>query len=775
MRPFATIVCWLGLISTAWGAVVQDVVPLQARPFELKDVRLLEGPFKHAQDLQQRWLLELEPDRLLAWFRKEAGLEPKAPVYGGWESRGVAGHCLGHCLSGCALMYQSTGDERFRQRVDYIVSELAACQEANGDGYVAAIPEGKRVFAEVARGEIRSAGFDLNGSWVPFYTLHKLFAGLIDAYRLCDNEQALTVNKRLADWLEETLSGLDHDQMQKILACEHGGMNEVLADLYADTGDDRYLTLSRRFHHESVLDPLTQQVDRLNGLHANTQIPKLVGLARRYELTGDENDRKAAAFFWDRVVNHHSYCTGGHCINEHFGPPDTLNDRLGVNTTETCNVYNMLKLTRHLFMWEADARVADFYERALYNHILSSHHPDDGRVIYNLTLEMGGYKRYQTKFDSFTCCVGTGMENHAKYGANIYFHTDDKLYVNLFIASELNWRAKGLTLRQETRFPDEPSTTLTMNCRKPVKLALFIRCPYWLERDLSVVVNGTPVTVAFMPSSYAVVSGTWKDGDRIDIRLPMGLRLESMPDNPNRVAVLYGPIVLAGDLGPVDNPGATRPDFVPVLLTEGRPVDEWMEPVPDRPCVFRTQDVGRPHDVTMRPFFRTHERRYSIFWDLFTDAQWHAKQTEYQAELERRRQMELATVDFFQPGEMQPERDHNLKGERTETGEAMGRRWRHAVEGGWFSFTTKVLPDEPMQLVCTFWGDDAGGRVFDILIDGQKLVTQTLENNKPGAFYDETYAIPVSLTQGKSQVTVRFQAHLGRMAGGLYGARMMKK
>ena len=775
MRPFATIVCWLGLTATALGAGVQDVVPLQARPFELKDVRLLEGPFKHAQDLQQQWLLELEPDRLLAWFRKEAGLEPKAPVYGGWESRGVAGHCLGHYLTGCALMVQSTGDDRFRRRVDYIVDELAACQEANGNGYVAAIPEGKRVFAEVARGEIRSAGFDLNGSWVPFYTLHKLFAGLIDAYRLCGNEQALAVNKKLADWLDKTLSGLDHDQMQRILACEHGGMNEVLADLYADTGDERYLKLSRRFHHEFVLDPLTQQVDRLNGLHANTQIPKLVGLARRYELTGDENDRKAATFFWDRVVNHHSYCTGGHCINEHFGPPDTLNDRLGVNTTETCNVYNMLKLTRHLFMWEADAQVADFYERALYNHILSSHHPGDGRVIYNLTLEMGGYKRYQTKFDSFTCCVGTGMENHAKYGANIYFHTDEKLYVNLFTASELNWQAQGLKLRQETRFPDEPSTTLTIACKEPVELALCIRHPYWIKEGFGITVNGRPVSAASTPSSYAVVRRTWKDGDRIDVKLPMSLRLESMPDNPNRVAVLYGPIVLAGDLGLVDNPAATHPDFVPVLLTEGRPVDEWMEPVSEQPCVFRTQDVGRPHDVTMKPFFRTHERRYSIFWDLFTEAQWRARQAEYQAERERRRQMELATVDFFQPGEMQPERDHNLQGQRTEAGDAMGRKWRHAVDGGWFSFAMKVLPDEPMQLVCTFWGDDAGGRTFDILIDGKKLVTQMLEHNKPGTFYDETYPIPAALTQGKSRVTVRFQAHPGRTAGGLFGARMMKK
>ena len=622
MKSSAIVLSWLSLVSIAYGAVVQEVVPLRARPFELKDVHLLDGPFKHAQDLQQEWLLDLEPDRFLAWFRKEAGLEPKAPVYGGWEDRGIAGHSLGHYLSGCALMYQATGDERFRQRVTYIVDELSACQQANGNGYVAAIPEGKRIFAEIARGQIRSAGFDLNGGWVPFYTMHKLYAGLVDAYRLCDNELALEVNKRQADWLERTLNGLGHDQMQRILACEHGGMNEALVDLYADTGDERYLKLSRRFHHEYVLDPLTQQIDRLNGLHANTQIPKLIGLARRYELTGDKDDRTAAAFFWDRVVHHHSYCTGGHCLNEHFGPPDQLNDRLGINTTETCNVYNMLKLSRHLFMWEADADVADFYERALYNQILSSHHPDDGRVVYNLTLQMGEYKRYQTKFDSFTCCVGSGMENHAKYGADIYFHNDDRLYVNLFIASELDWQAEGLKVRQETRFPDEPVTTLTMNCAAPTELALCIRHPYWLKGALPVTVNGRPVSVTSKPSSYAVIERIWKAGDRVEVKLPMTLRTESMPDNPRRVAVLYGPIVLAGDLGPVDDPAATQPDYVPVFITEGRPVDGWLAPVSGQACVFHTQDVGHPRDVTMKPFFRTHDRRYSVYWDIFTQQQW---------------------------------------------------------------------------------------------------------------------------------------------------------
>lgn len=759
--------------ATACHAAVQEVVTLQAEPFALRNVRLLNGPFKHAQDLQEEWLLALEPDRLLAWFRKEAGLKPKAPVYGGWEDRGVAGHCLGHYLSGCSLMFQSTGDLRFKERVNYMVQELALCQQANGNGYVAAIPGGKQVFEQVTRGDIRSAGFDLNGSWVPLYTLHKLFAGLVDAYRLCSNTPALEVNRRLADWLEKVLRELDHAQMQQILACEHGGMNEALADLYADTGDERYLALSRRFHHEQVLDPLTRQQDRLNGLHANTQVPKLIGLARRYELTGDLKDRTAATFFWERVVDHHSYVTGGHCINEHFGPADTLNDRLGVNTTETCNVYNMLKLTRHLFQWDAQARVADFYERALYNQILCSHHPVDGRVIYNLTLAMGGHKHYQTQFDSFSCCVGTGMENHAKYGADIYYHQGDRLYVNLFIASQVQWREKDLTLRQDTQFPDEPATAFTVSCTQPVTMALCIRHPYWIEQGLGIRVNGRPISVTSTPSSYAVVERTWQDGDHVQVDLPMHLRLEAMPDNPRRVAVLYGPIVLAGDLGPEEDPRATQPDYVPVMITEGRSVDEWVTPVPGRPCVFRTQSAGQPRELELKPFFRIHERRYSVYWDLFTGDQWRAKQAEYQAALEQQRQLDAATTDFFQPGEMQPERDHDLQGERTEAGEAMGRKWRHAVDGGWFSFTMKVLPDQPMTLVCTYWGSD-GGRTFDIVVDGQKVATQVLSHQHPNAFFDERYALPKDATQGKTEVTVTLKAHPGQTAGGLFAARMIK-
>lgn len=764
------------LFPGAGAAKQEPPVPAPlANAFELSDVRLLDGPFKHAQDLDAAYLLKLEPDRFLAWFRKEAGLTPRAAVYGGWESQGVAGHCLGHYLSACSLMYQSTSDPRFRARVDYIINDLAECQRANGNGYLAAIPKGKEIFAQVARGEISSKGFDLNGGWVPWYTMHKLMAGLRDSYLLCKNNLALAVWRALADWTIDTTRNLTDEQWQRMLACEHGGMNETLADLYAITRQPKYLDLSEKFYHHAVLDALAAQRDELNGKHANTQIPKLIGLARLYELTGDPADRAAARFFWDRVVFHHSYVTGGHCIGEHFGPPDTLNDRLGPTTTETCNVYNMLKLTRHVFEWTTDPAAADFYERALYNHILSSQHPTDGRVIYNLSLEMGGTKEYQTQFDSFTCCVGTGMENHAKYASDIYYHDKTGLYVNLFIPSELDWKEQKLKLRQETRFPDEETTRFTVACAKPVRFTLHLRHPYWATSGVSVTVNGDPIVTTSTPSSWIEIKRKWSNGDRVELNLPMTLRLESMPDNPNRVAVLYGPIVLAGDLGNVDDPAAKNPDFVPVLLTGGRPPSDWLKPVENQPCVFRTENTGKPHDVTLHPFFRVHDRRYTVYWDIFTPAQWEAKEAAYKTELAVRRELEARTIDVMAIGEMQPERDHNLQGDKTSAGDAMGRKWRHATDGGWFSFEMKVLPDQTNHLAVTYWGSDGGGnREFDILVDGEKIATQTLERNNPDKFFDLVYSIPETLTRGKTKVTVKFQAHPNKWAGGVFGARVLK-
>ncbi len=745
-------------------------IALQEEPFELEEVRLLDGPFKQAMERDAAYLLKLEPDRLLAGFRADAGLKPKAERYGGWESQGVAGHCLGHYLSACSKMYRANGDARFRERVHYIVRELEACQQANGNGYVAAIPEGKRIFDEVSRGQITSKGFDLNGGWVPWYTMHKVLAGLRDAYVCCEDETARAVWIRLSDWALRTTDTLSAEQIQTMLRCEQGGMKEVACDLYGVTGDARYLELANRFTHKAVLDPLARREDCLNGLHANTQIPKMIGCAREYELTGDPYFQTAAAFFWETVTRNHSYATGGHSDGEHFGPPRQLSKRLSPNTTETCNVYNMLKLTKHLFTWQPAAEYADFYERALFNHILGSQDPETGRVTYYMSLLSGTSKQYQGQFDTFSCCVGTGMENHAQYGEAIYFHDAQKLYVNLFIASELHWKDKGIVLRQETSFPEEAKTRLVVNCANPVEFTLCVRRPYWAVSGFSASINGVKQDVPAAPSSFATVQRTWRDGDAVEIALPMGLRLEPMPDDPNRSALMYGPLVLAGGMGKGEEPAAQ----VPALVTENRDCAAWLKPVPEQALAFVTAGVGRPNDVPLIPFYQMHHQRHIVYWDLFSEAQWEQKQAEYRAEQERVRALEARTIDFVQPGEMQPERDHAFDGVNSRNGVHLNRKWRDAADGGSFSFTMKVLPDQPASLLCTYWGSDNGPRTFDLLVDGSKIATQNLNNNKPDAFFEVEYPLPESLTKGKEKLRVTFQAHPGNMAGGCFGIRVVK-
>jgi DUF1680 family protein len=652
------------------------------------------------------------------------------------------------------------------------VNELAACQEAGGDGYVAAIPRGRELYAEVAAGDIRSAGFDLNGCWVPNYTLHKLFAGLRDAYRLGGNPRALEVERKLADWFDHTHANLTDAQMQKIMVAEHGGLNETFADLYADTGEERYLALSRRFHHQAILDPLARGEDILPGKHANTQIPKLNGLATRYELTGDPADRAAADFFWDRVVNHHSYVTGGHCDHEHFGPPDQLNDRLSDDTTETCNVYNMLKLTRHVFGWRPDSAVADFHERALLNHIRASQHPD-GRVIYNLTLRPGGTKHYQLKFDWFTCCMGTGMETHVRYTDGIYFHDADGLWVNLFIASELNWEARGVRMQQETQWPESDRTVLTFTCEQPQEFTLRLRRPHWANDGVFASVNGQPVRDAAVEDGYLLIRREWHTGDRVDFSFPMSLRTESMPDNPHRIAIFHGPTLLAADLGPVNDPDADEPFYVPVLLTGDRAVTDCLMPVSRTAQIFHTVNVGRPREVRLVPFHSLHDRRYTVYFDEYTESDWARHEAEIRAEQERLAALEARTVDQLRIGEMQPERDHNLRGEETSSGEAFGRKWRHAVNGGWFAFDLKVRPEGAHELLVTYWGGDTGNRIFDILVDGEKVATQRLRQNAPDRFFDQRYPIPEALTTGRDRIHVRFQAHPEAWAGGVFGVRLL--
>lgn len=750
-----------------------EVVAFRALPFNISDVKLLDGPFLHATELEAKILLGYEPDRLLSKFYTEAGLKPKADHYMGWENESLAGHSLGHYLSACSMMYQTTGDKRFLDRVNYIISELKILQDADGKGYIGAIPKGKMIFEnEIAKGDIRSQGFDLNGIWSPVYTQHKMMAGLRDAYRLCNNPTALELEKWFADWLGGIVSQLNDEQMQKFLYCEHGGINETLADLYADTKNEKYLGLSKIFYHKAILDPLKGEEDILPGKHCNTNIPKLIALSRIYELTGDTSDRKAAEFFWKTVISHHSYVTGGNGNDEYFGPEDKLRNRLGEGTAETCNVYNMLKLSEHLFEWDAPAQVADFYERALFNHILSSQNPVSGKVTYNLSLDMGGFKDFQDPF-SFTCCVGSGMESHSKYSKNIYYRNDNELFVFQFIASELTWKEKGVTLIQKTSFPEEQGSSFDFKCEKPVDFALQIRYPSWAKNGIEIKVNGSYFKVASGPGSFVAVERNWKTGDKVEVRIPFSLRLESMPDDSNRVAILYGPLVLAGDLGPVKDSVSRDAMYVPVMMTDKRDPVTWIKPVEGKPNTFVTGNTGRPRDVELKPFYKTYERRYSIYWDLFNEHEWEARKVEYSAGLERNKKLKEAEIDFVQPGEMQPERNHNFKGEKSSVYSYKERACRDS-RGGWFSFDLKTLSGSPVALVVDYWGGFPGAKTFDILVNDKIIATENISNKKDGQFISVQYDIPVEILKNRSKSTVKFQAKTGNMAGPVFGVRTIR-
>ena len=748
----------------------------RVKSFDLSDVAVLGGPFKHAMDLNKEYLLQLEPDRFLARFREYAGLEIKAAQYDGWETMTLSGHSLGHYLSACSMLYASLKDERFKERVDYIVNELTLCQDAHGNGYVSGIPNAKEVFQEeVAKGDIRSKGFDLNGLWAPLYTIHKLLAGLRDALHLVGNPGAKDVAVKLADWLYSCLYHLDDDQMETLMICEYGGINEVLADLYADTGDIKYLNLAQRFWHKPVLGPLSEKKDSLPGIHANTQIPKLIGVAREYELTNDVKLRDTAAFFWEQVVEHHSYVIGGNSFEEYFGEPDQLSERIGPHTTETCNTYNMLKLTNHIFEWSASVQAADFYERAMLNHILSSQHPEEGGVTYCLSLDMGGFKDYNRKFNDFTCCVGTGMENHSSYGKGIYFHGQDELYVNQFIPSSLNWKEKGVNIIQDTSFPEDDSITLNISCENDTPFSMHIRYPYWAKKGVELSINGNSQWVDAKPGSFIEIDRLWQEGDVVEVKLPMSLHTEKMPDNPKRLAIMYGPLVLAGELGPLNDPTAAENLYTPVMIPNEKELTEWLQPIPGKRNSFVTVDAGHPRDVELYPFYRMHDKMYSVYWDVFTEAEWEKLHEEYLLARENLKILEKSTIDYVQPGEMQPERDHNFDGENTRVGSLQNRKCRTAYDG-WFSFDLRVNQLDEMLLVISYANDmQRRESEYDIYVEGKRLNEAKDGFTETTRIHNVTYHLPKEIYQGKDKVTVKFQAHKQGRVRRVFGLRMVNE
>ena len=595
------------------NAAGREKILWQALPFPIKQVRLLPGPCQQAQEANRRYLHTLPVDRLAHTFRLTAGIPSSAQPLGGWEKPDVElrGHFAGgHYLSGVALVYASTGDEELKKKGDSLVAALAQCQQEMKNGYLSAFPI-----------ELFDRLRDRVKVWAPFYTIHKIMAGHLDMYTLAGNEQALQTVEKMAGWVDGWTTPLSYEHMQRVLGTEFGGMAEVLCNLYAVTGKRRYLEVARRFEHTQFFDPLAAHRDELKGLHVNTQIPKVIGAARRYELTGEIRCRDIAQYFWDEVTSQRCYSTGGTSNGEHWeSDPGKLAHELGPDTTEDCCAYNMMKLTRHLFGWSPSAHYMDYYERVLWNHRLGTIHPDDGTTMYYLPLGSGYWKIFGRPFDAFWCCTGTGAEEFARLTDTIYFHDSSSIYVNLYLASEVEWPEKNLRLRQETQFPEQQGTRLTVLTEKPVDIAIHLRVPYWVEGG-AVKINGRQLPVFASRSSYLTLRGPWKNGDVIELSLPMGLHRHPMPDDESLQAVMYGPLVLAGrfDAIPAEmrfgeyGPRGT-PYRVPEITGKIDDVSSWVEQAEESPLQFRAVHQDQPIDLV--PLNQILQHKYAVYWKV---------------------------------------------------------------------------------------------------------------------------------------------------------------
>ncbi len=574
-------------------------IGVSAYPFPLGTVRLQASPFQDNMNRTLAYFRFVDPDRLLHMFRRNVGLPSSAQPCGGWESpeTELRGHSTGHLMSGLAQAYANTGDPTYKSKGDYLVSSLAACQSASPNagyhsGYLSAYPE--NFLDRLESGQ---------QVWAPYYTLHKIMAGLLDQYALAGNGQALTVLTNMASWVTWRTGRLSTDQMQAALDTEFGGMPEVLTNLYLITGNRDHLTTAQRFDHARILTPLAANQDRLAGFHANTQIPKIIGAIREYQATGATRYRDIATNFWRIVTAHHSYVIGGNSNGEYFQTPDAIASQLSDTTCEVCNTYNMLKLTRQLFFTDPTrAELMDYYELALLNQILGEQDPTSahGFVTYYTPLRAGGIKTYANDYNDFTCDHGTGMESQTKFADSIYFYAGETLYVNLFIASVLTWPGRSITVKQDTTFPSSQATRLTITGSGHI--ALKIRVPAWTS-GATIKVNGVRQTVPATPGTYATLDRTWASGDVIDVNLPATLTFPRANDNSGVGAVKYGPVVLAGQYGTTDLGGV-----LPTLRTDTLVRDTA------NPLHFTATASTGP--VSLLPFHQTHHTRYTVYWKI---------------------------------------------------------------------------------------------------------------------------------------------------------------
>lgn len=780
------------LAMTVTVAHAQD--KLYANEFPLGDVTLLDGPLKRARDLNITTLLKYDTDRLLAPYLKEAGLTPKAKSFPNWD--GLDGHVGGHYLSALAIN-AATGSEECRTRMEYMISELQRCADANqknhpewGKGYVGGVPGSDRLWSTFKKGDFAA----FYGAWVPFYNIHKMYAGLRDAWLYCGNEQAKQLFLGFCDWAIDLTAGLSDEQMERMLDIEHGGMNEVLADAYAMTGDKKYLTVAKRFSHRRLLTPLSQRQDCLDNMHANTQVPKVIGFDRIAELSGEEYFHDASTFFWDIVTGERSLAFGGNSRREHFPSKEACRDFVrDIDGPETCNTNNMLKLTEDLHRRNPNAAYADYYELATFNHILSSQHPEHGGYVYFTSARPRHYRNYSAPNEAMWCCVGTGMENHGKYGQFIYTHVGKALYVNLFVASELNWREKCIRLRQETGFPYSETSRITITEGKG-QFPLLVRYPGWVKPgELKVTVNGKAVDLISGPASYVTIDRSWKKGDVVEVRFPMHNSVKYLPNLPQYIALMHGPIMLAMKTGTEDLAHLIADDsrFGQLAVGKKLPVNEapilinnhveeianQLQPIAGKPLHFTLSTrMENPIRNELQPFFEIHDSRYMMYWLALSEQNYKGYLEQMAKEEQAQQALEARTIDKVQPGEQQPESDHFMETDESQKGNTNDVFWRDASNGHYFSYLMQTAGRTDLSLRLKYWGvGEWKSHEFDIFVDD--VLVKSVNNTgkyRISEFKYEVYELPAKVLQGKKQVRVKFVAKPGKQIGEIYGVRLIK-
>lgn len=766
----------------------------QVELFKLKDVELTNSPFKDAMLVDLKYIMELDPDRLLYPFLREAGLETNAKSYENWENTGLDGHTGGHYLTALAQMYASAKSKEAYDRLTYMLEELRKVQEVNGNGYIGGVPGGKEIWNQIAHGDIDADGFSLNNKWVPLYNIHKAYAGLRDAYQIAQIELAKEMLIDFSDWMLWVTSALSDAQIQEMLRSEHGGLNEIFADVYDITGDKKYLDLAYRFSHNKMLVSLEKKDDFLTGMHANTQIPKVIGFETIARLDNNKDYHEAAKYFWDDVVERRTVAIGGNSVREHFNPPDDFSTMISsVMGPETCNTYNMLKLSEKLFLAEPYEKYVTYYERALYNHILSSQHPEKGGFVYFTPMRPGHYRVYSQPETSFWCCVGSGIENHGKYNKFIYGHTQDALYVNLFIPSKLIWKDRGLVLTQENSFPDKLFSSFQINLEIPQQLTLHLRYPSWAnEEGVKVTVNGTDIPVDEKPGSYITLDRLWNDGDTIALKFTTRVVAEGLPDGSNYVALTYGPMVLGAKTGQEDLEGMFADDSRGGHIARGKHI-----PLTKTPAIITETEDGIVSNVNRSnsgdlefsaseilfppeyknlefvPFYKIHDSRYVIYLPTFTPESYAEEEKQRIEEALKEQLLDEITIDVVAAGEQQPESDHGFEGENSNAGTISEKRWRSA--SGWFSYVLKDPKKEAIGIQVIYDGQQADNN-FKIFINDQLLVEEGIIGKMEATSLVRTYDFTNNMRdENNGTFKIGFEAMKGSGTARILEVRLLRK